>query len=217
MASPLPVPVHSVLPAAERGRAGSGAVHGRPLHCVMNCHVLHAAAEALRCRSCISFLRRVPSRSMPSAPPPAGFPERRDSFCARILPAPPRGRAGVGAGAVRAPDCARETADARLESPPAGAFFGPSHCFPLQKSEKAAPGSRLSATIVAHFPIGQAPGRRNMKIFPIFSRIQTLPGKGRRFSRNGSRSKPGLQPPQAGRMGPPVTVVRRKRRSSLRG
>ena len=43
-----------------------GEVHGRPLHCVMFCHVPHAAAEALRFRSCISFppLHPVPLHSV---------------------------------------------------------------------------------------------------------------------------------------------------------
>ncbi len=48
-------------------------------------------------------------------------------------------RAGVGAGAVRAPDCARETTDAPRPSVPAGVFFAaPGHRF-LQKRRKAAP------------------------------------------------------------------------------
>ena len=70
----------ALLPSA------SGEVHGRPQHCVMRCHVLHAVAEALRFRSCISSLRRVPFRSMPArAAAGLGAPIRRDPFCARIL------------------------------------------------------------------------------------------------------------------------------------
>ena len=49
------------------------------------------------------------------------------------------GRAGVGAGAVRAADCARETPDAPRPSVPARAFFRPPAGRFLQKRRKAAP------------------------------------------------------------------------------
>ena len=74
--------------------------------------------------------------SFQSGSTPAAGP-RRVPF-PRVSRAPLRGRAGAScAGAVRAPDCARETADARLPSAPAGVFCGPSRS-PAQKSRKAA-------------------------------------------------------------------------------
>ena len=54
-------------------------------------------------------LRRVPFRSLPSAPPP-GRRQAAGPFTARICV---RARARVGAGAVRAPDCPREAAAGR--------------------------------------------------------------------------------------------------------
>ncbi len=79
------------------------------------------------------LLRRVPLHSVRAAAG-LGAPRRRDPFCARILRARPCPPARVSAGAVRAADCARETEGARLPFVPAGAFFGPSPCFPAQKS-----------------------------------------------------------------------------------
>ena len=73
-----------------------------------------------------------------------------------------RGRAYRG-GAARAPDCARETADAPRPSVPAGVFFAaPSRRF-LQKSRKAAPGEPpLSTFILHHMGESQArPGTEN--------------------------------------------------------
>ncbi len=72
--------------------------------------------------------------------PPSGLRAGRASlFCARFAWARGRARAGVGAGAVRAPDCARETAHAPRPSVPAGVFFAaPAGRF-LQKRRKAAP------------------------------------------------------------------------------
>ena len=85
-------PIRGPLPGFARRfrRRAGGKVHGRPLHCVMRCHVPHAAAEALRFRSCISF---PPSHSVPlpsvRAAAGLGAPRRRDPFCARILRARP--------------------------------------------------------------------------------------------------------------------------------
>ena len=204
-----------------------------PLHCVMFCHVPHAVAEALRFRSCISFLPRAPFRSVPSAPRRPGRPRAAGQFLraypacapvparARLAPARfahliarARRRAQVpsASGAVRGrtpamchvlscspcrrrsyavpflhivppsrsvplrsvraaaglsackragqflrayPACAPVPARARLAPArfahliararrrsarlpfvPAGAFFGPSHCFSLQKRER---------------------------------------------------------------------------------
>ena len=80
-----------------------------PLHCVMKCHVPHAAAEALRFRSCISFPppRSVPLPSVRAAA--ARLSGAAGPFFARVscvrARAHPR---AFCAGAVRAPDCARE-------------------------------------------------------------------------------------------------------------
>ena len=141
-----------------------------PLSCI--CHVPHAAAEALRFRSCISFLRRVPFRSCPSAPPPAWATPSGGTVFARVscVRACARPRASC-AGAVRAPDCARETPDARRPFVPAGAFFGPSHCFPAQKSGKAAPEAAFSLppSYYSFSPV-KLPGGRNMKIFLLCRR-----------------------------------------------
>ena len=258
-----------------------------PLQCVMTCHVPHAAAEALRFRSCISFLRRVPFRSMPSAPPPAWAPSSGGTLFARVsclrararararlaparfahliararrrapvpsasgavhgrppalchdmscsscrrrssaVPflhiAPPSrsvplpavraaaarlpGAAGpflrayracapapvparVSAGAVRAPDCARETADARLLSVPAGAFFGPSHCFPVHRKAKRRP--RKPPSLYSSF------------ILQLSLQSSPLAGKYENFSNflpQADRRRPGCPPLPRGRQG----------------
>ena len=275
------------MPSTRRARRGAGAVHGKPLHCVMFCHVPHAAAEALRFRSCISFLRRVPFRSMPSAPPPAWAPasggtrflraypacapvpararlaparfarliararrrahlrsasgKRRDAGDPAAFPSPSfaRGNGAVhgrppaschelscspcrrrssavpflhivpfltlrsapvrppppawapasgGTRFLRAyPACAPAPARARLAPArfahliarasrrahvscpfPPGLFSGPSPCFPLQKSEKAALGSRLSTLIIHRFLSSQAFWREKYENFSNF-------------------------------------------------
>ncbi len=128
--------LHMLVRGGKRG----GKVHGRSSAL---CHVLSCSPCRHR-SSVVPFLHIVPPiafRSAPFRPRPAGLAtlKRRDPFCARILRARPRLPARVSAGAVRAPDCARETEGARLPFVPAGAFFGPSPCFPAQKSRKAAP------------------------------------------------------------------------------
>ena len=109
----------------------------------MICHVPHAVVVGLHFRSCISFSssRSVPLQSVAAA---AGL--------GALKPAGPllrAYRAGAPARvmrrrAFRAPDCAREAEGARLPPVPAGAFFGPSHCFPAYKSGKAAPEAAFS-------------------------------------------------------------------------
>ena len=90
-----------------------------------------------RCRSCVP-----PSRQRTGW----GVPVSR--VIARVC-ARGRGRAYRG-GAARAPDCARETADAPRPSVPAGVFFAaPSHRF-LQKRRKAAPGEPPLSTFILH-------------------------------------------------------------------
>ena len=97
--------------------------------------------------------------SFQSGSTPAAGP-RRVPF-PRVSRAPLRGRAGAScAGAVRAPDCARETADARLPSAPAGVFCGPSRS-PAQKSRKAAPGAAFYSHSTTLFP--QSSPRRTVQ------------------------------------------------------
>ena len=119
---------------------------------VMRCHVRHAFADTLPFQSRISFLHRVPFRRRAA-------PGRRDpvSRVSRV-----RLRPRVGAGAVRAPDCARETADARLPSVPAGAFFGPSRF--LQKRKRRPRKPPLSTLILLRFSPSQAPAGNYFKI-----------------------------------------------------
>ena len=74
------------------------------LRFVMRCHVRHAFPGV--CRSLPAY-RSVLLRSVR----PAGRPGGRDPLIARICV---RARAGVGAGAVRAPDCPREAEGAHL-------------------------------------------------------------------------------------------------------
>ena len=65
-------------------------------------------------------------------------------FCARFACV----RAGVGAGAVRAPDCARETAHAPLALAHAGGFFGPqpvAFCRNAERRPRKPPLSLLSS------------------------------------------------------------------------
>ena len=114
----------------------------------------HAACPSLRLRH-----RSFPSILFRSSCSTAGSPAAGPLFRAY------RARAGapVGAGAVRAPDCARERADARLPSAPAGVFLRPR---PLSCADtglpkrKGGPGSRLSVLILPHFFPGQAPARK---------------------------------------------------------
>ena len=131
-----------------------------PLHCVMICHVPHAVAVALHFRSCISF---SPSRSVPL-----------QSACAAGLGARRRRDPVLRAfSCLRARAGAREAAGARLPPVPAGAFFGPRHCFARAEKPKGGPGSRLLSTcILLHFPPSQSPCEQNMKLlsFPAGSR-----------------------------------------------
>ncbi len=107
-----------------------------------------ALCHEMSCSSCrrrspaVPFLHialSVPLRSTPFRPRRRpGRPKRRDPFCARILRACPCAGGHVSAGAVRAPDCARETADAPLPSVPAGAFLRAPALASLRSGQKAA-------------------------------------------------------------------------------
>ena len=131
---------------------------------VMFCHGARRAAP-LSARFAEAASARIlhvvpPSRFVlpRSVPPPPARPCGGTLFRAYRAPARPR----VGAGAVRAPDCARETADAPVPFASAGVFFrGPSHV--LRRNAKGGPASRLSLLSSYYtFPICQV----MMRIFP---------------------------------------------------
>ena len=126
-------------PHALEGGGAKPAVPGREPCAIrhdMSCFAVKAPAlchelswSPCRRRSfAVRFLHIVSSvafRSVRAAAGPA--PSSGGTLFARVLrPRAPARAGAIRAGAVRAPDCARETADARLPSVPAGAFFGPS-------------------------------------------------------------------------------------------
>ncbi len=158
------------LPLPSRsGRRGEPGCHG------MSCFVMAAAGNVMfrhgppglrfRCRLSVSrmpFLHRVPSHSVPFAPPPAR-PAGGTLFRAYRARACPR----VCAGAVRAPDCARETADARLPSTHAGVFEAPAAL--LRRNAKGGPGSRLPCRYcITLAPMSTTLGGLIMKNFQCF-------------------------------------------------
>ena len=127
--------------ACARARAGVGGSAGD----VMNCHG-PVSASAVSAGPERSFMRhRSPFgqrfRALPGAPTQGRDRSGERPCFARIAGAPARGRGrAYRGGAVRARDCARETAGAPSPSAPAGVFFAaPSHRFPAQKRRKAAP------------------------------------------------------------------------------
>ncbi len=113
------------------------------------------------CRSSFAF-RSVPLRSRRRRPRRSGTLCRayRVAACARA-------RAGVGAGAVRAPDCPRasQAQGALRPSVPLGSFLAParneaaprkpppSTCIVAQIAEAQAPGSELFLKFVNKFPL----------------------------------------------------------------
>ena len=150
----------------RRRKEQAGRFMEDPQHCVMTCHVPHAAAEALQFRSCISFLHRVPFHSLPSAPPPAWPPSSGGTLFARVSCMRACARPRVSAGAVRAPDCARETAGALSLSVPAGAFLrAPALASLSRKAERRPREPPLSAFIIHHFSSSQAPWRTKCEFF----------------------------------------------------
>ena len=85
-------------------------------------------------------------------------------FCVRFACAGVRGRGrAYRGGAVRAPDCPRETAHAPRPPVPAGGFFAAPASRFLQEKRKGGPGSRLSLLSFYHTsPQVQAPsGTKN--------------------------------------------------------
>ena len=124
----------------------------------MVCHAMSWSPCLRRCLA-VPFLHTAP----PLHFVPIQSSRRRAGRGGSLFRAyPARVRARVGAGAVRAPNYARETADALSLSVPAG-VFGPSRF--LQKTEKAAPQAALPAPIIPHFPTGQALGGPILKFF----------------------------------------------------
>ncbi len=116
-----------------------------------NCHVLSCGAVSAglcgggRFRSCV---------------PPFGQRAGRGVPVLRAFRG--RARAGVGAGAVRAPDCARETAHAPLALAHAGSFFGPQPVAFRRNAERRPREPPLSTFIIHHTAKCQArPGTKN--------------------------------------------------------
>ncbi len=87
-----------------------------------------------------------------------------------------RARAGVGAGAVRAPDCARETAHAPRPSVPAGVFFAAPAIAFCRNAERRPRKPPLSTFILHHMGESQAPPGTKGKF-----RYQSLASAGRSF------------------------------------
>ncbi len=154
-----------------RGMTGRGIAARGPLQRgVMECHVWSwsagppAPAPPVRIPHAVPPSHSVPFRS------PRRRPDRPAGPCfARIAPACARTRARDCAGAVCAPDCARETADARLPSTHAGAFFGPSRS-PAQKRQRR---PRKPPSLYRHrttrLPDVKPRNGHNMKLFRYFS------------------------------------------------
>ena len=84
-------------------------------------------------------------------------------FCARFACAGVRGRGrAYRGGAVRAPDCPRETPDAPRPSVPAGVFFAAPAIAFCRNAERRPRKPPLSTFILSHFASGQAPsGTKN--------------------------------------------------------
>ena len=129
------------LPPSPPFARGSGAVHGSP--CIVSCFVMFPMPPVMLCGSVPAYrsLRRVPFRSLPSAPPPARAPSSGGTlFCARILRARPRPPARLAPARFAHLIARARRRTHPAPSAPAEAFFASSsHCFPAQKSGKAAP------------------------------------------------------------------------------
>ena len=137
------------------------------------CHVL-SCSPCRRRSSAVPFLHMVPSvafRSAPFRPRPRrpGRPQAAGPFLrAYRACAPLRGRARLVPARFVRLNCARETADARLPSPPAGAFCRPQPLLPRAEKRKGGPGSRLLSTcILLHFFPDQALWQVKYEIFLI--------------------------------------------------
>ncbi len=166
----------------------------------MRCHVPSCAGPELSCFVMRGrFRRAVGAGLLPgcgegrlgSCVPPSRQRAGRDVPVLRAFRGGgcARARAGVGAGAVRAPDCARETAHAPLAPAHAGGFSAPSRSLSAE-TPKGGPGSRLSLLSFYTIPPNVKPDwERKVKIPEIFSRnagrrprAPARPGAGRLFS-----------------------------------
>ena len=110
----------------------------------------------------------VPAYRSPIAFRSAPFrPRRRRTLFARVSCVRARARPRAHLAPARfAHLIARARRRTHFSCPfPPGLFSGPSPCFPLQKSEKAAPGSRLSTLIIHHFLSSQAPWWEKCEFF----------------------------------------------------
>ena len=123
-----------------------------------------------RC-SAVPFLHTVPSIPFRSAPlrprrRRPGAPGRRDLF-ARVSCVRAPARAGAScAGAVRAPDCAREAKGAGLPPVPAGAFFAaPAIASLCRKAERRPREPPSLPPFYYTFSPVKPSGGRNMKFF----------------------------------------------------
>ncbi len=118
-----------------------------------------------------------------------------------------RARAGVGAGAVRAPDCARETQDAPRPSVPAGVFFAAPSRLLSAETPKGGPGSRLSLLSSYTIPPNVKPVRKQkVKLPAILSVTRCAGGRqschGFRSTTVGIRREPGSDRHPSGREPP---------------
>ena len=151
---PVPMTAGKLLPLSRRRKRG-GAVHGRPLHCVMFCHVRHAAAEALRFRSCISLSPShcVPLPSIRAAAQAAGPFLRAYPACA---PAPARARLAPARFAHLIARARRRTHLSRRLPP---GFFRPQ---PLSCAEKRKGGPKEPPLCTHYTPLSpqSSPWRR---------------------------------------------------------
>ena len=158
----------------------------RHLRYVMFCHVRHALTGALLSRSSIPRLRRV---SFHSVPPPSGArPAGGTLFCARFACVCAGGWARVSAGAVCAPDCAREPEGAlRLSAESRSFRAGPAR-------RKAVHGHRLPRTHCSIFSQNASPCSKIISR----NRESAVP----RLSARLQKARPTLQPALSNR--PPV-------------
>ena len=144
---PGSVAVSRVLRA--RLRAAGDPAPGVMICHEMSCFVPAGPGSAPPPRRPASIGPVVSFIASPSVCAAAGFPAAGPCF-ARIPRAYAPGRARLCAGAVRAPDCAREPQGAPFPSAHAGGFFGPQLLLPCAEKPKGDPGRRLSVRAFIH-------------------------------------------------------------------
>ncbi len=156
------------MPGTRRRRSGPGCrtgaafLPGRPCPNVMKCHVRHARGAYSGVRSGMTPSFRATAPDIPSgsdiclssaqllSPGPVSPLPRACGGVPVLRAFRVRARAGVGAGAVRAPDCARETAHAPLAPAHAGGFFGPQPVAFCRNAERRPRKPPLSTFIIHH-------------------------------------------------------------------